>query len=206
MHLDGRQVGPLWICSQPGHRQGRLRFAAIERAQGGDRPRAYVPNVDHRKYGRTTHESERSNAKGRERLARDIMSSPVRTVGATDSAREAAARMRGSNILHLVVLDGEGHVAGVLSDRDLRAAQPSALLVKEPAMREKALSLMKVRDVMSPHPHTVDAEAPVTDVLRAMRRERIGCVPVMERDGTVIGVVTSGDVVMLTLKLLGQGC
>jgi len=134
------------------------------------------------------------------------MSSPVRTVGATDSAREAAARMRGSHILHLVVLDGEGHVVGVLSDRDLRAAQPSALLVKEPLMREKALSLMTVSDVMSPHPRTVDAEAPVIDVLRAMRRERIGCVPVVERDGAVIGVVTGGDVVMLTLKLLDQGC
>ncbi|NOY89592.1 MAG: CBS domain-containing protein [Deltaproteobacteria bacterium] len=134
------------------------------------------------------------------------MSSPVRTVGVDQSAREAAARMRGSHVLHLVVLDERGRVVGVVSDRDLRAAQPSSLLVKEPTMREKALSLMKVRDVMSPHPHIVDADAPVIDVLRAMRRERIGCVPVVERDGSVAGVVTGGDVVMLSLMLIGQGC
>jgi len=135
-------------------------------------------------------------------MVRDVMSSPVRTVGADDSAREAAARMRGSHILHLVVLDDGGHVVGVISDRDLRAAQPSTLLVKDPTMREKALSLMKVRDVMSPHPHTVDATAPATDALRVMRRERIGCVPVVDRHGSVVGVVTGGDVVNLALKLL----
>jgi len=131
------------------------------------------------------------------------MSSPVQTIHASASARDAAERMRGSHILHLVVVDDAGEVVGVLSDRDLRAAQPSALLVKDPEMREKALSLMKVRDVMTAHPHTVDAEAPVIHVLQAMRRQRIGCVPVVENDGRVVGVVTGGDVVMLALELLG---
>lgn len=137
------------------------------------------------------------------RRVREIMTSPVLTIGVDASAREAAERMHGSRILHLVVLDAKGSVTGVLSDRDLRAAQPSALLVKDPGMRDKALSLMKVREVMSAHPHTIHADAPVVDALQAMRRQRIGCVPVVENDGRVVGVVTGGDVVMLALKLLG---
>jgi len=131
------------------------------------------------------------------------MTSPVLTISVDASARDAAERMHDSRILHLVVIDANGSVAGVVSDRDLRAAQPSALLVKDPTMRDKALSLMKVRDVMSAHPHTIDADAPVVDALHTMRRHRIGCVPVVEADGRIVGVVTGGDVVMLALKLLG---
>ena len=79
----------------------------------------------------------------------DIMTAPVEQVGTDISGESAAALMAQKHINHVVVVDEDGVVAGVLSDRDLRNAQPSTLLVRDPEMRNKALSLLKVGDIMS---------------------------------------------------------
>jgi acetoin utilization protein AcuB len=135
-------------------------------------------------------------------LVSDVMTTPVKTVAQKLSAREAAASMREAAVLHLVVVDDGGRVVGVLSDRDLRAAQPSVLLVKDEKQREKALSLMKVQDVMVAHPHTVRPEDPVREVLTLMRMHKVGSVPVVNDQAQPIGIVTGVDIIELALKLL----
>jgi acetoin utilization protein AcuB len=116
----------------------------------------------------------------------------------------AAEQMRGARILHLVVVDESGRVVGVLSDRDIRAAQPSVLLVRDPALRNKALSLLKVKDVMSSSAHTVRPDATIRSALTLMKRHRVGSIPVVDDDGHPVGIVTHGNVVALALELLSD--
>lgn len=116
---------------------------------------------------------------------------------------EAAKMMEKEGVRHLVVLDG-ARVAGVLSDRDLRAAQPSMLLVKEGSMRNKALGVLHVAEMMSEAPFIVDEDAPAEVALRAMEQRKIGCVPVVDHQGALVGIVTGMDVVRLALGLLGK--
>jgi acetoin utilization protein AcuB len=134
---------------------------------------------------------------------RDIMSSPVYTILETESALVASERMRERHLQHLVVIDERGRVTGVLSDRDLRAAQPSKLLIKDEAMRGKALGVIRVKDLMAADPHVARKNDPVEDILGDMLERRIGCIPVVSSDGDPVGIVTGGDVIQLTLRLIG---
>jgi acetoin utilization protein AcuB len=137
-------------------------------------------------------------------LTRDIMSAPVETIARGAGALAAADRMAERKVLHLVVVDTKGRIAGIVSDRDLRSAQPSVLPVPDPEMRKKALGMIKVDDVMTAHPTTVHDDLPVEDALAEMMRKRLGCLPVIDRGGALVGIVTGGDVAKLALKLLRE--
>ena len=52
---------------------------------------------------------------------------------------------------------------------------------------------MKVKEVMSKDPITIDAEAPVGTALEVMRTKHIRHLPVMDEAGTLIGIVTDRD-------------
>jgi len=57
---------------------------------------------------------------------------------------------------------------------------------------------MKARDVMTRDPKTVSSDQPLSDVLRIMRDEDIGMVPITEGNGQghVAGVVTDRDIAL----------
>jgi len=130
------------------------------------------------------------------------MSSPVKTCPLDVTAGSAAEQMRSQGLMHVVVVDASGRIAGVLSDRDLRSAQPSAVLVKDSSLREKALSLLKVKDVMSSDAQTVRPNQTVRAALALMKRHKVGSVPVVDDDGRPVGIVTHADVIEMALGLL----
>lgn len=57
-----------------------------------------------------------------------------------------------------------------------------------------------VRDIMSGDPVTVEPEMTVTEAAHLMVEQRIGALPVIE-EGSVIGIVTEGDLIMQDVKL-----
>lgn len=132
------------------------------------------------------------------------MSTPVETISRDSGALAASDKMSAKRLLHLVVLDAKGHIVGVLSDRDLRSAQPSVLLVPDAAMRRKALGMVRVENVMTEHPNTIRDDQSVEDALDLILRHRLGCLPVVDRAGALVGIVTGGDVAKLALRLLQE--
>ena len=54
---------------------------------------------------------------------------------------------------------------------------------------------MKLRDVMTPNPRTLDSNATVQDAARVMRDEDTGVVPIVE-NGKPVGLITDRDIVV----------
>jgi CBS domain-containing protein len=52
---------------------------------------------------------------------------------------------------------------------------------------------MKIRDIMTPAPATIDPQAPLSAALGAMRERRIRHLPVVEIDGRLVGILTDRD-------------
>jgi CBS domain-containing protein len=70
------------------------------------------------------HEKEESMRHGIPLLdipAQDVMTSNPAAIGPEDSLGDAAAMMVQGGFRHLPVIDGDGRLAGFLSERDLRA-------------------------------------------------------------------------------------
>ena len=55
---------------------------------------------------------------------------------------------------------------------------------------------MKVRELMTPNPTCAEPDTTVEEIATLMKEEDIGCVPVIDEDGQVTGVVTDRDIVL----------
>jgi CBS domain-containing protein len=134
---------------------------------------------------------------------RDVMSSVVKTLGRNDQVSLAADLMEADRIRHVPVLDEDGVLAGILSQRDLfRGALASALGYGATAQR-KMLSQLVVKEVMTTEVVTTGPEAPLATAAKTMLEHKIGCLPVVE-GAKLVGIVTESDFVALVARLSSE--
>ena len=130
-------------------------------------------------------------------LVKDSMTRGVVVLSPETTAAEALTLCKERRIRHLPVLE-EGRLAGIVSDRDLRSAAPS---LGDPG-RASALKEIQVSDVMTHDVVTGCPDDPIEEAANRMRERRIGCLPVVE-GGTLVGIVTSSDVMEALVQLMG---
>jgi CBS domain-containing protein len=111
---------------------------------------------------------------------------------------QAAQLMRQYHVGSLVVCAWKGSTrtpVGMLTDRDLTVT----VLAKEldPAT-------LTVGEVMPPDVFAVREEDSVTDVLRTLRERGVRRVPVTDRDGALIGIVTLDDLLDIAAEQLND--
>ena len=127
---------------------------------------------------------------------RDVMSRDVHTVRRNDKLAIADGLMKQERVRHLPVLDEDGEVCAVVSQRDLfRGALLRALGYGSRA-EELMLSQVVVKEAMSAEIETTAPDTPVADAARLMIERKIGCLPVIE-NGRLVGIVTETDFVRL---------
>lgn len=112
-----------------------------------------------------------------------IMSRPVETIAPDASVREAAGALIEHDVGAILVVDDENRLEGILTTTDF------VLLVRDgtPSSTETVSDFMRT-DVL-----TTERNAPVSEVVDAMRHHRIHHVPVVDGE-EVVGMVTAVDV------------
>jgi acetoin utilization protein AcuB len=120
----------------------------------------------------------------------DIMSTEIKTIGASASVGEARSFMRAQGIHHLLVCD-ERRVVGVVSDRDLGGRVGA---------RDGSGGARSVGEVMTSNLATATPSMTVRQAANLLRGRTIGCLPVLE-GGKPVGIVTTTDL----LDLIGRG-
>ena len=123
-------------------------------------------------------------------LVRDVLKAKgcrIFTINQEATADEAIARMVENNIGSLPVVDSDGRLVGVISERDL---------IRELHDRGEDFRSCPIQAIMTLDPITCDMDDEVEAVMGQMSERRIAKVPVVDR-GTLAGVVSVGDVVKL---------
>jgi acetoin utilization protein AcuB len=132
---------------------------------------------------------------------RDVMTAKPMTIDPEAPVETAVAVMRERGLRHLPVVNADGRLIGIVTDRDLRSAMfGSALAEHLPPGQEgrlRALSAtlndVRVSHVMTWQAQTIPPHAPLAQAAAVMANARIGSLPVVE--GTrLIGIVTEHDV------------
>ena len=143
-----------------------------------------------------------------ERLSvRDIMTAEPRVVTADTPLRQAAQDMVRAGIGGLPVVDDQGRVIGMLSERELMRHLLTAYLqggsggassasTKTPPTTGRRL----VRDVMTRQVLCVSPDQPLAEVASIMTSKDVDRVPVVG-GGRLVGLLTRGDIVR---KLIGS--
>jgi CBS domain-containing protein len=108
--------------------------------------------------------------------------------------------MREQRIRHLPVLDEDGLVCGVVSQRDLfRGALAKALGYGQTA-QQKMHSMLLVKEVMSTTVVTIGPHEPLANAARLMLEHKVGCLPVLDGE-KLVGILTESDFVKIVLDL-----
>ena len=122
----------------------------------------------------------------------EIMQPSPMTVCANDGMDMTEDLMSLGRVRHLPVVDGE-RLVGVVSLRDLLAHSLTRALDFEPRERRVFLKSVDVREAMSERLITVRPDTPQAEAAALMLRHRIGCLPVVDAGGALVGIVTETD-------------
>jgi len=131
------------------------------------------------------------------------MSTDLITVGPELSIFEAKELMGDKNIRHLPVVDKEGKLLGIVSDRDMRDAMPSTLL-KKPDYEETLSKIggRPVSDIMSVKPLSIYPYYTLQDTLLVMQRKKVGALPVVDEEGYLKGILSTRDLLKAFVRVL----
>jgi len=123
----------------------------------------------------------------------DIMTRKPVTIRSEQTLREALETMEQVGCHHLPVISADGHLVGILSDRDCRTALNSPYILRERWQDEALIDNLLVSTLMTPAPIVVEPDSFVGEAARLMLINQINCLPVMYSE-TLVGIITSSDI------------
>lgn len=107
--------------------------------------------------------------------------------------QEAATLMQEKNIRHLPVVDHEGNLSGMLSDRDVKRAMDPNF----PGFSKGTV----VGDFMNWPVISVEQTTPLAKAVKMMMEEKISAL-LVTRGGNAVGIITSEDMLRVLYELL----
>jgi len=114
--------------------------------------------------------------------------------------------LQAHNFRHLPVVDDKGCLLGMVTDRDLRSAQPSSMLATaEQEAEMKRLADTPVEKIMGRKRFFLTPDCTLDDALLLLSREKIGALPVVDEAKHVLGIFSIRDLIKAYTKLYGIG-
>jgi len=136
-------------------------------------------------------------------LVGDWMSKDVATATEDVSMIKAGRIMREKKIRRLPVVDKEGKLVGIISERDLKAASPSSATTLDMYEMTYLLSELKIKGIMTKNPLSIRRTDTVERAALIMRDRKIGSLPVVDEAGKVVGIITDTDIFRLFVSITG---
>lgn len=134
---------------------------------------------------------------------REVMTTEVVTVKPETALKEAAALLAERGISGLPVVDDDGAVVGILSEADILVKEGGAesrdglfgWLFDTDFTIERKLRARTVGDAMSTPAITIGPDRPVHEAAARMVGDAVNRLPVVEKDGRLVGLVSRADLV-----------
>jgi len=124
-----------------------------------------------------------------------IMKTDVEVCGLDDNLAAAASRMWDCDIGCLPVLDDSGQVIGMVTDRDICMAA----MTRGQVLRDIPVSVAMAREVLSCPP-----DATLVEAEEIMRSGQVRRLPVIDSDGSLVGIVSLNDLALLAEQEMGR--
>ncbi|WP_448534182.1 CBS domain-containing protein [Parathermosynechococcus lividus] len=141
-------------------------------------------------------------------VVRDYMTPNPYTIRADAPITEAVKLMEEKQVRGLPVLNSNGTLVGLVSEADLIVREAplepplyitflgSVIYFESPESFHQHLKKtlgQQVQDVMTPNPHTVSVDAPISEAARLMVTHHISRLPVLDHDGQLVGIISRHD-------------
>ncbi len=145
-----------------------------------------------------------------ELLAKNIMTKKVITIKRDASVKELSELLVKNKISGIPVVDDTGSLVGVATEGDLIVQDADLHFPRYFKLLDSIIYLeslnkfkrnlkkylgTKVEDVMTSRVETVNVDTPVSEVANIMIRNNINRVPVLNKKGDLVGIITRADIV-----------
>lgn len=130
------------------------------------------------------------------------MNQNVVTIDSSESIAEAAKLLEDNAINMLPVLEDE-KLVGVITDRDIKRAAACISATMDTYSDEPFMGDIAVRSLMSQPPVSVEPDLSVEETAEVLLDNKIHGVPVVEKDGRLVGVITQTDLFRVLIALTG---
>lgn len=137
-------------------------------------------------------------------LVEDRMTSDPVTITTNTSLKDALELVRSKSFRHLPVLDEDGGLVGIVTEKSLVYASPTPTTTLSIFEVDYILSRTKVGQVIQGSVITVGPDLPIEEAARVMIDHRIGCLPVVE-DEKLVGIISDTDIFRVFVEGLGGG-
>lgn len=130
----------------------------------------------------------------KETPVKTIMTVKPVTVQINEAFSHVEEKLRKNRIRHLPVVDAEGKLIGVITERDLyRAVSPRE--TDDGFYYEKSqLDSFLLRHYMTHNPLSLFPESTMEEAVDLMAERKFGCIPIVDHDKTLVGIITQIDI------------
>jgi CBS domain-containing membrane protein len=125
------------------------------------------------------------------------------TVSERDQLDSLEEQMRRLRFRHLPVVDRHGKLVGLVTHRDLLSAFASWLTDKEDE-QNATIKQLPVRRIMQHEVLTVQPEDSLVDAGKLLWDSKIGCLPVLDEQNNLVGIITEADFIRVAVGYLGS--
>jgi acetoin utilization protein AcuB len=121
---------------------------------------------------------------------------------ADEEAGVVLQRMRHEGVRRMPVLDTEGHLVGLISDRKL--LEVLSVPVRRGQARTSAVPSLRIGDLMHRGLITTAPDTPLEEAAAIMTANRISSLLVVDEEGGLVGIITETDMFRVFLRMLGS--
>lgn len=135
----------------------------------------------------------------KQRLVRKWMTSKVISVKPEDPLPNVHHLMTEKKIRRAPVMD-KGKLVGMVTLGDVLKAEPSEATTLSVWELNYVLNKLKIEKVMTPKPITISPDAVIGEAAQIMLEKKIGGLPVVEANGSVVGIITVSDIFRMVVE------
>ena len=133
----------------------------------------------------------------------EIMSKRLEVLGVDSTIKDAHQIMREKSIRHLPVVERQSNnLLGIISDRDIKKFMSPFIGSARETAQDKATLDIEVGKIMGKNLITGRPDEDVKSGIEKMLPKKLGCLPIIDDTGRLVGIVTNVDLVKLLLSML----
>lgn len=133
-------------------------------------------------------------------FAHQLMKKSVITMLPNTPLSEALRILKNNKIRHAPIVNSERSIVGIISDRDIMRKWAGIGDTFIDWIQESDNAKAPVSTCMSKKVLTAEPDVHIIDIARAMFSEKVGCMPVVGSEQTVLGIITRTDILRLIVR------
>ncbi|MEJ5377642.1 MAG: CBS domain-containing protein [bacterium] len=133
----------------------------------------------------------------------DVMTRNPRVIDPEAPIRQALRLLREGGFRRLPVVQDK-ELVGIISERDLRQAMNTPVLLHERKQDDYILDNVKVGTCMSSQVYTLSPEDSLSKAAALMKEKKVGGCPVIHR-GELVGIITESDLLDYLVRSIEAG-